>query len=347
MANENLDKERLNQIFRGNLTGEDEIYLRKIFCDLSIEEELEHTAKKQWYEILRDKIPEERNLEHILYKIHFELNTKQSKSKDRTKFRNIVNWVSRIAAILFLPLLIFSGLQFFTGKNKNDFASVEIKAPAWARVRFSLPDGSTGWLNSGSSVKYRGDFISNRKVTLDGEAYFDVRTNPERPFEVSTDEIIVTATGTKFNVASYKNEKNVEVVLEEGKIVIKDREMTESVTMNPDDLLVYDKSTRQLHGEKVQSEKYIAWTEGKLVFRNDPIDIIALRIGRWYNVDVEIQGNNFQDVRLRATFINENLEEVLYFLKKALPIDYKVISGGIMCDDETYKHKKILITTKH
>lgn len=347
MANINLDIEKLNLIFKKDLSEEDKNYLRKIFCDQSNEDELEHFLRKQWYEILRKKLPEEKNLEHVLYKIHYELNTTQSKPKGGSKFRKIVNWGSRIAAILFLPLLIFSGLQFFTGTNKNDFTRMEIKAPTWTRVHFSLPDGSTGWLNSGSSVKYRGDFNNNRKITLDGEAYFDVKTDPDKPFEVSTNEIIVTATGTRFNVASYRNEKNVEVVLEEGKVVIKNHAMTESVTMNPDDLLVYDKSSRQMHSEKVQSEKYIAWTEGKLVFRNDPIDVIALRLGRWYNVDVEIQGRNFTDVRLRATFINENLEEVLYFLKKALPIDYRIISGGIMGDDETYTHKKILITTKH
>ena len=210
-----------------------------------------------------------------------------------------------------------------------------------------MPDGSTGWLNSNSSVKYQDDFTNDRKIILDGEAYFDVRTDPEKPFEVSTDDIIVTATGTKFNVASYKDEKNVEVVLEDGRIEVKNQEMTKSLAMNPDDLVVYDKATGGLCSQKVQSEKYHAWTEGKLIFRNDPIDVIALRLGRWYNVDVEIEGNNFSDVRLRATFVDENLEEVLYFLKRALPLDYKIIDGGMIGDDETYTRKKILFTTKN
>jgi ferric-dicitrate binding protein FerR (iron transport regulator) len=102
-----------------------------------------------------------------------------------------------------------------------------------------------------------------------------------------------------------------------------------------------------LSTEKVQSEKYLVWTEGKLVFRNDPIDVIARRIGRWYNVDVEIQGNNYTDIRLRATFVDENLEEVLYFIKRALPIDYKILTGGLLNDDDTYAKKKITFTTKN
>jgi len=201
-------------------------------------------------------------------------------------------------------------------------------------------------LNSSSSVKYRGDFNKDRKVTLDGEAFFDVKTNPAKPFEVSTDEIIVTAAGTKFNIASYKNEKDVEVVLEEGSIVFNNLAMTSPVTMNPNELLVYSKSSYKFNTEKVQAEKYLAWTEGKLVFRNDPIDVVARRLGRWYNVDVEVSGNNYEEVRLRATFIDENLEEVLYFLRQALPVDYIMITGEMDTDNETFIKKKIIFTMR-
>ena len=104
---------------------------------------------------------------------------------------------------------------------------------------------------------------------------------------------------------------------------------------------------KALEESKGDIEKYIAWKDGKLIFKRDNLVQIAQRLSRWYNVDIEIEGNNFTDVRLRATFIDENLEEVLYFLKRALPIEYKIISGGIMNDDETYTGKKILLTTKN
>ncbi|HOB85278.1 MAG TPA: DUF4974 domain-containing protein [Bacteroidales bacterium] len=347
MAKDSLDIERLNRFFKGDFSEGDREYLRKIFCDESNEEELEHLVKKQWYELLKENSSEQKNLDHVLYKIHYELNTKQLKQENKITLRSIIKWSVRIAAILFLPLVIYSGIQFFSPEGKGNHTWVEIKAPAWTRVQFSLPDRSTGWLNSSSSIKYRDDFNKDRKVALDGEAFFDVQADPDKPFEVSTDEIIVTATGTKFNVASYKNEKDVEVVLEEGTVVLGNREGTQSVIMKPDDLVVFDKTTRQLSTEKVQSEKYLVWTEGKLVFRNDPIDVIARRIGRWYNVDVEIQGNNYTDIRLRATFVDENLEEVLYFIKRALPIDYKILTGGLLNDDDTYAKKKITFTTKN
>ncbi|HOF19680.1 MAG TPA: DUF4974 domain-containing protein, partial [Bacteroidales bacterium] len=199
----------------------------------------------------------------------------------------------------------------------------------------------------GSGVKYHSDFISNRKIILEGEANFNVKSDLRKPFEVRTDEIVVIATGTKFNISSYQNEKDIEVVLEEGSVEVKNLGMTKSRIMNPDELVVYDRANGELRSEKVQSEKYSAWTEGKLIFRNDPIDVIAHRLGRWYNVDVEIEGNNFSDARLRGTFVDENLEEVLYFMKKALPIDYKIIGGGIDDEAEIYSRKKILFITKN
>ena len=63
---------------------------------------------------------------------------------------------------------------------------------------------------------------------------------------------------------------------------------------------------------------------GKLVFRNDPLDVIARRLERWYNIDVEINGNITEDLRLRATFIDEDLEEVLGLLRRSLPIEYRI-----------------------
>ena len=346
MTNGSLDFERLNRFFKGNFSEGDREYLRKVFCDKTKEEELERIVKKQWYELLKEDLPEDKNLDHILYKIHYELNTKEPEPKSKVIFRNIVIWSSRIAAILILPVMIFTGILFSRQKDQSNLTWIKINAPAWSRVQFSLPDGSVGWLNSSSSLRYQSDFNKDRKVLLDGEAFFNVQTDPARPFEVSTEEIIVTATGTRFNISSYENEKDIEVVLDEGRIVFNNREMTRPINMNPNDLLIYDKTTGQFSTEKIQSEKYLAWTEGKLVFRNDPIDVIARRLGRWYNADVEVAGDNFKDIRLRATFADENLEEVLYFLKRALPIDYKIISGNLGNEDGIYAKKKIVFFTK-
>jgi ferric-dicitrate binding protein FerR (iron transport regulator) len=97
--------------------------------------------------------------------------------------------------------------------------------------------------------------------------------------------------------------------------------------------------------EVVQPQKYLSWTEGKLVFRNDPLDVVARRLERWYNIDVEVKGNITEDLRLRATFIGEGLEEVLGLLKRSLPINY-IIQNGDLRPDESYSKKKVIITLR-
>ncbi|HUX57470.1 MAG TPA: FecR domain-containing protein, partial [Bacteroidales bacterium] len=237
------------------------------------------------------------------------------------------------------------GIKGYVNNSAGKETWVEIKAPAWTRAQFSLPDGTTGWLNSNSSVKYNGNFNADRQVTLTGEAFFDVFKDKKRPFIVNTNEVNVKVLGTRFNIASYKNENNVEVVLEEGKLVFNDKEMNKSYTMRPNDLVVYDKTLRDFSSEVVDPRKYLSWTEGKLEFRNDPIDVIARRLERWYDVDVEINGIISQQQRLRATFIDDSLEEVLYLLKRTLPIDYKIENRELK-PDETYAKKKVIITLR-
>jgi ferric-dicitrate binding protein FerR (iron transport regulator) len=147
------------------------------------------------------------------------------------------------------------------------------------------------------------------------------------------------------NIASYENEKNVEVVLEEGKLIFNDKEMNKSYTMNPNDLVIYDKTLRDFSTEVVQPHKYLSWTEGKLVFRNDPLDVIARRLELWYNIDVEVNVSLTEDLRLRATFIDEGLEEVLDLLKRSLPVDYRIEDRGLK-PDETFAKKKVIITLR-
>lgn len=336
-----FDRERIERYFRGEYTEKDATYIEKIFLEAGNEKELEHLLSRQYYEILSDDEQESRDLDNILYRINYDISTKQAEKKAGA-FAKFIAWPLRIAAMLILPLSVFWGIKGYINYSTAKETWVEIKAPAWTRVQFSLPDGTTGWLNSNSSVRYNGTFVSDRQVTLKGEAFFDVVKDEKRPFRVSTEEIVVKALGTRFNVASYENEKSVEVVLEEGKIVLSGREIPSPRLMDPNELIVFDKASKNITSETVQPQKYIAWTEGKLVFRNDPVDVIARRLERWYNVDVEVMEGFTDDLRLRATFTDENLEEVLYFLKRSLPISYKIENGDIQPDDSVARKRVIL-----
>ena len=342
MAKIEIDKELIDRYFRGQNSDEDLTYINEVFCNNDTERELKRILSKQFDGLQPEDDQNKKNLDHILHWIHFEINTKSSTSKAK-KFDGFIRWAWRIAGVLILPILVFAGIQTYQNSKKTSETWVEIKAPAWTRAHFSLPDGTTGWLNSNSSIKYLGRFNVDRQVSLNGEAYFNVIKDAKRPFKVNADDLNIKVLGTKFSIASYDNENTVEVVLEEGKLMVSDKQRNKSYTMKPNELAVYSKNLNSFSVQDVQARKYLSWTEGKLVFRNDPLEVISRRLERWYNVDIEVNVSSTEDIRWYATFTDDSLEEVLSLMKRSLPINYTIVNSSLN-QDKTYNKKKVIIT---
>jgi transmembrane sensor len=342
MAFDKVDREKIERFFKGEFSEDDKSYVEEVFSDDANEENLNTLLHRQFYEPGSEDDEKSKNLDHILHRIHYDINTRSAEKRLSASSR-MLRFGLRIAGVILLPVLLFLGVNNYMSNVKTGSSWVEIKAPAWTRAEFSLPDGTIGWLNSNSSVRYKSNFQSDRQLTLKGEAFFDVHKDPKRPFIVTTNDVSVKVLGTAFSIAAYDNESNIEVILEHGKLEFSDKDKTKTYIMNPSDLVVYDKASKNLSVEVVQPQKYIAWKEGKLVFRNDPLEVIARRLERWYNVDVEIKGKLTEDLRLRATFIDEDIEEVLGLLGRSLPIEYKIESRSLN-EDETYAKKKVIIT---
>ncbi len=189
-----------------------------------------------------------------------------------------------------IPLLLGTGFLLLRGKLGNTGLPVvvSIYAPAGSRVAFSLPDGTAGMLNSESTLTYSMPFTDKRDVNLTGEAWFEVAHDSNHPFEVDAGNLNLTVLGTAFNVSAYPDEKYSEVVLENGKVTVNCGLYKEGIVMQPSERFVFEngKGSRSL----TDTGKYSAWTEGKLVFRSDPMSEVARRIERWYNVRVELMG---------------------------------------------------------
>lgn len=345
MTKMSFDREKIKRYFEAKYSPkDDESYVQKVFTDNDNEHDLKVYLSGQFNEMIADKETEKVDLDHILHKIHYDINTRRAEKKNR-KLDIALRWTLRLAGIIILPLVIFLGIQQLSENRNQKLAWVEIKAPAWSKVQFSLPDGSTGWLNSNSSLKYNGNFTDDRQVTLNGEAFFDVSHDEKSPFMVTAGDIAVKVLGTRFNVTSYENAKNIEVVLEKGVVVFMNQVNNSTYTMKPNDLVRYDKAKKDFITEVVQPNKYTSWIDGKLVFRNDPMDVVANKLERWYNVDVELKVDLSENLRLRATFIDESLEEVLDLIKRSLPIEYEIIEGSPNPDD-SFNKKKVIITLK-
>ncbi|HLO58411.1 MAG TPA: FecR domain-containing protein [Bacteroidales bacterium] len=260
----------------------------------------------------------------------------------------ILTQFRKIAAILFFPLLVYTvwlTLNFNRENKMLENSRHTVSAAFGSYSSLTLPDGSKVWLNSGSQLSYPERFTgNNRNVYLKGEAYFEVHSDKSRPFFVNTPYFRVRATGTKFNVDTYNNQSIAAVTLVEGRVSVEqpDERSPHIADLKPGECLKYDTLMHLSSVFKTDTYKYIAWKDGKLVFRNDPLSEVVHKISMQYNVEIEILDKKTSNYRYRATFENQPLNELLELLKMSAPIDYREISP-VTLPDHTFSKRKIII----
>ncbi len=266
--------------------------------------------------------------------------------------KSLWRYWQKIAAILILPMAIGTFIWGYLNSAKRTGSSAEliynnVYAPYGTRSSLFLDDSTLVWLNSGSHLKFPVKFNSNeRTVYLNGEAYFEVKSDATKPFIVKTSTLQVKATGTKFNVQCYTSRILTEVTLASGKVIVNEtgtnKHSRAVYVLHPDQHLGYNKLTKQNKIIDGDSYKYIAWKDGKLIFRNEPLRQVLDQIGLMFNVDIELQGRELQNYRYHATFEDESLEEILKLLKISAPINYTEIERNPL-PDGSFPKKKVII----
>lgn len=281
----------------------------------------EEVLNQDWQEKLVSENNSDRDLKPILDRVHHQIRLNETKDKPQLNW-----WLSfqRIAAIIIFPLLLgFLAYVWWPAKQvASPVSYAEIQCPLGVRTKFQLPDGSTGFLNSGSRLKYPVTFIGERKVELLGEAYFDVVHNAEIPFHVNTPNLDIKVLGTTFNVIANENEPTEEIVLQTGKVDVSDLNGKQLAVLKPDEQITLDIKNQTYQQNKVEATQYTSWKEGKLVFRNENMQQVARRLSRWYNAEVVVDSRQLDDYTFHATFMDEPLDEVLKLLAFTTPLSY-------------------------
>ncbi|HLF47626.1 MAG TPA: FecR domain-containing protein [Chitinophagaceae bacterium] len=277
--------------------------------------------------------------------------------EERGYFRHLI---SRTQLVVWFASLILAGAVLFflfqpTNYNHPPTEAISsVVTKNGNRTKIVLPDGSQIWLNAGSTLDYNNLLFNKdlREVSLNGEAYFDVVKNAEKPFIIHTRKMDIKVLGTSFNVRSYSNEKIAEAALIKGSIevTLKDRK-DQKIILKPNEKIsiaaeeaestsvinkrsaaktIHDNIIPQIVVKELKPNPVnniiseIAWTQNKLYFEDGTLEDIGLMIERWFGKKVTIQSEALRKARYTGNFENETMAEVLLSLKLSKPFNFRI-----------------------
>ncbi len=263
-----------------------------------------------------------------------------------------------------LSILVAGSFYLFTKKKDTSIAASEaissVVTKNGNRTKIVLPDGSQVWLNAGSNLDYNNSTFNKelREVSLNGEAYFDVTKNPEKPFIIHTKKMDIKVLGTVFNVRSYSDEKVAEAALIKGsievtlkdrkdqKIILKPNEKISIANEEPEaetkqNKIIIPAKTNPVRIPQIVVKELkpnptyniigeIAWTQNKLFFEDASLEDIGLRMEKWFGKKVTIANESLKNVHYTGNFENETIEEVLAYLKLSKSFNFRIGNDNVV-----------------
>ena len=272
------------------------------------------------------------------------------KKEKRLALRQVLGVIQRAAAVLFIPVFLLSAYLFIQ-QGQGNVRTLAVRTNPGVVSAFDLPDGSKVWLNANSELRYPSDFNADtRTVELTGQGYFEVTKNAHKPFIVKADkdysveayfevksdslhpfivhasDVAIRVLGTSFNVSAYKDESMIETTLVEGSVKLNvvsgGKRMTQM--LKPNEKAEYQKGAGKIKVFGVNTEYDTAWKNGEIIFRNHPMDKVLKTLERHYHVVFEVKDNEILKSIITARFKDEQLPQVLEYLKLASGIQYAI-----------------------
>jgi transmembrane sensor len=212
-------------------------------------------------------------------------------------------------------------LGFYWATKENDPAKAPLvqqqqeNKPGPGHQLINLPDGSIVLLNNNSKLDYPASFKGkSREVFLTGEAWFNIKHNPNQPFLVHTGSITTKVLGTSFNIKAYPVDDKVSVTVTNGRVEVRNKKQTLGI-LKKDQQLTIDKLAQTHQQQDVNAEEELAWKKGDLIMDDIGFEQAIKMIGEIYHVQIKLQTPKLYNCRFTATFLNQaSLEQVLNVL---------------------------------
>lgn len=273
-------------------------------------------------------------------------------------------WFKMAAAIL----LLMGGAYFLVQQltPNHHLKQYEITAGSGVKKHIELPDGTGVWLNADSRLSYDNEFDSkNRAITIEGEAYFQVRKDAVIPFTVNAGGITIKVLGTVFNVSAYKNDPDIQTTLISGKVQVSiNDDPGKRIVLTPHEKLTVmnDQHTaiKTIDSSAVKTTKHslpaivpeanelkyqvqtlpvnpvdstffteTAWVDNKLAFVYEPFSEVAKMMERRYNIHIIFKNNDLKKVVMSGVFDKETVKQAMQVLQMITPFNYKETGDSI------------------
>ncbi len=244
--------------------------------------------------------------------------------------------VAASVSLLMLSLALLVKMKWDTADSLETGASVTVKSTLRGQKSIVfLPDGTKVHLNSESTLHYDGTYNrEGRVVTLQGEAFFEVVEDVQRPFTVITPQLSTTALGTSFNVSAYLEEQQ-EISLITGKVKVQGADGAVEL-LAPGELVVLD-DHQQMHKRSFEIATQALWRKGTILFQDTPLDEVITELERWYDVEFQIKNRGDRVLQCTGRFDHDYLSNVLNSLGFALDFTHRVDGKEVIIDFKTKK----------
>lgn len=245
--------------------------------------------------------------------------------------RTFIRWY-QVAAIMLL--LLGMGYWLSLPNNKPEeivYIQNQLITAKGSKGKFELPDGTIVWLNTESKLTYPEKFDKNkRSVRLEGEGYFEVAANKEKPFIVQTGDLDVEVLGTIFDISAYPFKDKVDVVLLSGSVKVKGENLEKEMLLKPNQILKYQKDNGSAVVQETKAHLHAAWIKERLVFDNTSLSDIIISLEGWYNISIECPRALAESTRMTFTLRGENLEEICKAMSLIAPIRYSITDDKVI-----------------
>ena len=173
-----------------------------------------------------------------------------------------------------------------------------LQIPRGGEYFLTLADGTEVWLNAETEIRYPVQFTGDKRVVyLDGEAYFTVAPDKNKPFTVVSTHASVSVLGTQFNFRAYPDERDVQTTLVSGSVIMQSEKYKQQIKLVPGEQGVLEKNSARLMKQEVNTYLYTAWKDGRFAFRDARLEDLFNILARWYDLSVFYQSPEAKDIR--------------------------------------------------